>query len=265
MRTIVAGLLITASIFPTLTHAYCLDDCETQSEFYAPLAPPSVDWFGGINYIEHWIRPQKSWNRLFVNSYPGFGVYLGRRLGRFLGLELGWEWTANKSRTTALARGETILEFTNTNPSPVTVNSKVRFKTGYLDLNTYIPVLDGCHCPSNSEVIFMIGVCTTRPKMHFRVNPTDSTRFIQLNNLRNTAEIPPMQQLTYVDGRMRALVRIGIGYQGFVYDNLGFRIMWRYQNNSTLRARYVQDPRFRKVWGDDKSVSLGIFTTFPSF
>lgn len=264
MRFIIAGLLITlgciSGLITNTSYATCIDDCESQNDLYAPLSYPPCNYYMGLTYIQSWLKPRSDWNKLFVTSHPGVSFFFGRRLNQFFSLEIGYEWNTNRPRRYPLLNGTTLLGIPNLSGRDVVVVSKARLKTGYLDLQTHLPILmDDCFGSIKPEFIVMAGISNTRPKMHVHIvspNP---------NIVVTPFLTPSLRRLTFLQGRTRTLYRLGIGVQGFVFNNLALRLMWRFQNTSALRPRLVDTPEFRKMFKDSQSVSLGIFTTFPAF
>lgn len=278
----IASLLISFLLFSNLSFAVCSDDCETQSELYNYISPPPFSWFGGLSYIHHWAPPTGPWGKFFVRTHPGFSFFLGHRFGPHVGAELGWEWTANKSKSQFIPIGGSILRdhFHNLTPSSLILNSKARFKMGYLDFNIYLPFFQDCFCdPIRPELIMKIGVANAKPMLHFYVIPNTDRATPQqiahllrrINELRNAVardpfKLHPINDLLFVNGKTRALLRLGIGMQWFAFTNLGVRIMYRFINTSTWRGRGVlMHPPIRKLFRDDHSLAVSLYSTFPAF
>lgn len=258
--------------------ANCFDDCQSQNELYANYDHPPCNYYGGISYIQSRMAANGEWNRFFVTSHPGFSFYFGRRLNPLFSVELGYEWYSNRPKKFPFLIGETVLGFPNLTNRNLVVTSKARLKTGYLDLQLHLPLWFDDFCYSiQPEFLALVGVSSTKPKMHIRLAHLDRHHHHHHHHHQSTLRPHPfvtheelrhehlVRRITFVQGRTRALYRLGLGLQGFIYNNLGLRFMYRFQNTSALRPRLVATPELRQIFKDSQSVSLGFYTTFPAF
>jgi len=240
-------LLLTCSLASLSLYAGCDEDM-TEMRFIC------YDTYFGVNYKYNWTKPKGDWNRIFPKTHPGFDVYAGWRFLPNFGIELGYDWTSDKPKSTSIPAGTTFLGVTNPGPG-VILTGKVRFKTGHADLNYFLPfkVYLDCTCENfiTPEVIFSFGIAATKTKLDITANE----------------ETPFSDLFTGVDTKSKAIFRAGLGIQTLVIENVGLRALARYETTSTIRVRNDAplanlNRGERKIFKDTISLSAGIYFTF---
>lgn len=270
---LIGSLIIWAVSFSFLAakaHANCFDCC---SQYSILSTPPNV-WYAGVAYTQGFVQPHQEWRRFFFSHVPGTGFYFGRVICDWFSLELGYEWNIDKLKSFVIQPGETVLGVTNYNfpitqdtpgvigrippvgappPGPITIRSKLRFKSGYLDINNFIPVFFGDYCfnlLTKTNIILSIGVANTRPKFHIRLEPTN---------------LYPISELGFLQAKSKAILRLGAGIQGYFYKNFGLRLMVRWYMTNAIRGRdWISAlPRNRYIVGNTWLAYVGVYFAFP--
>ncbi len=212
---------------------------------------PDYDTYMGVNYKLYWIKPVQQWQQLFVEPQPGFNVFLGWRFLPYMATEFGYEWTANKPSSVVIPNTASLLGITNTSGTPITITSKVRFKSGFIDFLGFLPFCLGGVI--NPEIVFSAGVSGMKPCIKMYASPLNSATA----NFTN--------QFTTIEGRSKAVFRFGLGLQMLLVENFGARVMWRVEDTSVLRARnsvVTENIATRKLFHDAQSVTAGFFLNF---
>lgn len=248
----------------------CFDKCEPYRQLSAP---PSV-YYAGITYKLMWLPPRGEWHKFFVSHYSGTGFYFGRVICDLFSIELGYEWNIDKPKSFVVPVNGFVLGVKNfgyvpTNgepgfvgeiippgsvpPGPITIISKVRLKTGYIDVNNYIPIFTPDFCFNQMfkpNIILSAGVANVRPMFHIQVIPQS---------------IFPIDTITFIQAKTKAVLRLGVGFQAYFYKNFGLRVIGRWQGTSALRGRgpITGEPRNRDILGNDKSIYIGLYFAFP--
>ncbi len=220
--------------------------CETR---ICPPNPYDLFTYFGVNYKQFWVHPINDWQRLFVRSNPGFNFYFGGRIYTFFGVEIGYEWTANKPIATLIDPGTSLLGLTNTNPFPVRISSKQRLRSGYIDANLFIPLFISHYF--QPEGIFSIGVAAVKSSVKLQIFPY-------------LAE-PYHTQLRHLNGRGKTLLRIGAGMQSLIINNIGLRIMCQWQDTADIKFQQspvAYAPATRHIFKNSYNVSAGLYFYF---
>ncbi|HXH54605.1 MAG TPA: hypothetical protein VNK03_02545 [Gammaproteobacteria bacterium] len=214
----------------------------------------NYDTYMGVNFKQHWIKPRSGWNNLFVKEQPGFNVYFGWRFHPNFGAEFGYEWTDNKPKAFTVQNGSTLLGISNNSGAPVTLTSKVRFKTGAADLNAFIPL---CATPLWEDVIpegiISLGIAGTKANMKI---------FSDASTAATTAF---SNQFTTIKGRSKAVYRAGVGLQTLVIESFGVRVLWRVESTSLLRGRnsmVTSNSGTRAIFKNASTLAAGLFFKF---
>ncbi len=215
------------------------------------IAHYEYDTYMGVNYKYNLYEPRGDWQRLIAKTHPGFDVYFGWRFHPNFGLELGYDWTANKPVSTAVANNTSLLGIRNTAGESITVTQKIRFKTGHADLNAFIPVpiQDGI----KPEIILSVGASSIKPSMRVAFNETPNNISNYTNQFKNTS------------GKSKTVFRAGIGVQSLMIEDVGIRVLWRYENIAKVRFRnsdIARNPNTQKILFDGHSLSAGLFMKF---
>jgi hypothetical protein len=239
--------LLFSLLFSSLAYAEApFEDMETANKQY--------DTYMGVNFKESWITPRNGWRNLFQNAEPGFNVYFGWRFHPNFGAELGYEWTNNKPKAFTVQNGNTLLRTLNNSGGPITLTSKVRFKTGALDLNAFIPLYA---LPFGEDIIpegiLSLGVAGAKPSVKISAVPLTPATAAFTN------------QFTQIEGRSKAIFRAGLGLQSMVIENFGARILWRLETTSLLRVRngvIANNAGTRAIFKDAGTLAIGLFFKF---
>lgn len=225
--------------------ASCAADCITGAR-----GSNDYDTYMGVNFKQHWIAPRSGWDKLFVKAQPGFNVYVGWRFHPNFGAEFGYEWTDNKPKSFAVQNNSTFLGVTNASGSPVTLTGKVRFKSGALDLNAFIPLMAAPLCEDIiPEGIISMGVAGMKASMKISSDLTSSFS----------------NQFTNIEGRSKAVYRAGLGVQAIVIESFGVRALWRFESTSILRGRnsaVTNTSGTRAIFKNANTLAVGLFFKF---
>lgn len=243
--------IVWVAITSLSTNIYAKYDCDP--ELY--LGEDELPYIFGVNYKQYWIEPQGDWKRLFVKNAPGFNVYFGWRFLPCWELDLGYEWTNNKPLSITIPRGTSLLGATNNTGFVITSISKVRFKSGHADLNTFLPIpyISNYFCNFEPEAIVSLGVAGVKAGMKIGMTP----------NTKGTNQYIGLY--TPIQGRSHAVFRMGLGLQAIVVENVGIRLMWRYENTRVLRGRnsfITQKADTRVIFSNAQTLALGAFLKF---
>lgn len=230
---------------------YCDDYCD---ETLSLTSKCDLPYTFGVNFKQYWIKSRGDWQNFFVKEQPGFDVYFGWRVFPYFGIDLGYEWTANKPLSFVIPRGGSMLGLVNNTPRPITVTSKVRYKTGHADINAFIPIsLNYFNCEFVPEGIISLGVGAMKPHMRIAMSPNNNSTYQYILHY-----IP-------MEGRSRAIFRGGLGIQTMLIEDFGFRFMWRYETTGLLRARnsvITVTPATREIFFNTHSLAAGLFVRF---
>jgi len=213
--------------------------------------PIDYDTYIGGSYKQNWIKPKGEWKQLIPTAQSAFDVYLGWRFAPLLGIELGYEWTMRKPKSIVVPIGGIFMGVPNMTGQNILMTGRIRFKTAHADLNAFIPFRFDEITP---EGIVSIGVAGMNPCMQI----TTEKSAIQARD-----EFSP--QFTPINGRSKAVLRVGLGLQTMVLESVGIRALWRFENTSVLRFRnsvLVSSPGNRDIFHNSQSLSLGLFIKF---
>lgn len=217
------------------------------------LTNPVVDYdtYMGVNYKYNWYAPSGDWKRLLPKKHPGFDAYFGWRFHPSVALELGYDWTANKPMVAVVPNNGSLLGAVNASGSQVSLSSKIRFKSGHADLNAFIPFM--VNESVKPDLIFSIGVASMKPSVKMSTN----TALTPLTS-------PFLNQFLSVNGRSAAVFRAGLGVQSLMVENVGIRVLWRFENTARLRIRDLNTPVLgsQKVFHNGYSLASGVFCNF---
>jgi hypothetical protein len=229
--------------------APCTNTCVSEIE-----DSNNYDTYMGVNFKQNWIKPLNDWNNLFMKAEPGFNAYFGWRFHPNFGAEFGYEWTNDKPKFFVVQNGNSLLGVLNSSGAPVTLTSKVRFKTGAADLNAFIPL------PTLQlwdeiipEGIISLGVAGMKASMKI------------FSNASTPAAATFNNQFTPIQGRSKAIYRAGLGVQALVIESFGIRALWRVESTSVLRGRnsaITSNGGTRKMFKDASTLAVGLFFKF---
>lgn len=209
------------------------------------------DSYVGAGYKQYWIRAKDDWKRLFTGNTPGFTVFAGWRFHPYFGTEIGYEWTTDKPRSMIWQNNESFLNLTNTSGNPIYMDGKVRLKSGYIDLNMFIPI--ALAEDMTPEGIFSVGVAAVKPIL--KIIPTQG-----YNNNAVAGQL--VRDIQTVEGKNKAIWRVGFGLQTLLFGDVGARLFWRFEKTSMLRLRHgpiAEDARTRVMFNNGQSLTLTVF------
>lgn len=267
MRHIKVGLLILLGFLCNISYVAAYSNYDEGVDPY----------YAGFEFKAIRIEGQGDWDRIFTKTYVEPGFFFG---GRFCGMfrlnyaiEVGYNWSITEPKKTLIAPGTTFLgepNDTNINSTTNAINGpgntieaigRLRLKSGYVDLNAYIPFLlpapYECYYP---ELILTAGIAATRPIIEIQSDPLGTVNTANLDTLDGI--------LPFIQGRGKTTFRAGIGLQFQIGYYVGLRAMLRYETFSWLRPRpgVDLDQRSREhMLSDAYSASLGIYYTFLPF
>lgn len=221
------------------------------TDLYSSEAEHFRNYIFGVNYKQSWIKPKGDWRQLFVRTQPGFDVYFGWRFHPMFEVDLGYEWTADKPLSIEIPNNASLLGITNTSGFTVTSVSKIRYKSGHADLNFYFPLF--IFCDFVAEGILTAGVAGMLPSMKIHMLPL------------NRATSLFTSQFVPIRGRSMAVFRGGLGFQTMLIEDVGMRVLWRYEGTSVLRGRnsvVVERAATREIFKNGQSIAVGLFLRY---
>ncbi len=194
-------------------------------------------------------------SNLFKRHYLQGNLYFGLKLCDYLGVELGYEMTPTRTKTSTLNGGELSLGVPVTDPPEVHL-SKSRIKGWHVGLMGFYPV---CNFLGNSlfrnpvELLAYVG--TIRSHCYYQdVQVLEGSGPVNINNFTRTFD------------QTRSLLRLGLGAQ-YTYCTSGVRFMIGYEstkqfNNVSSQEFALSSPKRLKL-KDSWFISLGMFVTIP--
>ncbi len=209
------------------------------------------DSYMGLGFKQYWVRPKSDWRKLFKANTPGFLFFAGWRFQPNFSLELGYEWTADNPKMFLLNNNDSLFSSQNTTGQNLSIEGKVRFKSGYADINVLFPLrLTEDFAP---EGIFSFGIASVKPIIRLS-NPNE--------NQQNAAATTYMDQFRFIEGRSKAVPRIGFGLQTNIFGDVGVRVLWRFEKTSVLRFRngpFSHGESSRVLFDNAQTLSISIF------
>ena len=173
----------------------------------------------GVDYTQTYMRAQGAWNLIFPKSYPGASVYVGTRFHENFGFELGYDWSARRTKDYVLPAGSSFFGGTVTSPNGLRGSTKIRRTGGYLDLLGTLPVAE---CV---ELLGSIGFGWVQPKI--------VTSFSSGTAASSTTS----SAISSVSGKGRGVFRLGFGGIFMVTESVGVRAKINWASTSTLRLK----------------------------
>jgi hypothetical protein len=201
------------------------------------------DTFAGLGYKQYWVSPKTEWKPVLRGNTSGFAFLVGQRVHDYFAVELGYEWTTDKPKTVSVANGSSLLGVPTA--ADVNIQSKLRFKTGYADLQLLMPFK--LTETFNPELIVALGVGTMKPSIRFSSDPATTSAFTNA--------------FTTFKGKSKTVGRIGLGLQSFLTESIGVRVIWRFENTATLRGSnsvIAQNPATRTLFKNGQSAFVGL-------
>lgn len=187
----------------------------------------------GLDYYQAWMNGQNTINAggtqingssAFAKSYPGATAYIGAKFNDNFGVELGYDWSTNKSHTTST--------------STITLSEKVRRSAGHLDLVGYLPMND---C---SSLFLSFGGAIAKAK---------------ITNLSYTTA--GVSHVLDVSSKAKTLLRAGLGVNYMFTSVFGARAKVGWEGTSYLRNN-IDKGGDKKYFRDSGTFALGAFAQF---
>jgi hypothetical protein len=173
----------------------------------------------GIDYTQTYMRAKNSWNLILPKDYPGASFYVGTRFHENFGLELGYDWSARKTKNFTLPNGSAFFGGRITSPGALSGNTKIRRTGGYVDVLGAFPVAE---CV---ELLGSVGFGWVQPKIvtSFTTEAAGAT--------------PASSAISSVSGKGRGVFRLGIGGIFMVTEMVGVRAKINWASTSTIRVK----------------------------
>jgi len=194
---------------------------------------------------------KKQGDNVFKKTFPQANIYAGFRVNDYVGVELGYEITATRTRQVLLSPGQYEV-----GGDPIergaflSIIGVSRLHGLHTNLVGFYPILD--YCP-NLKLIGSIGVSNLR---------------IILESIPVADEagpIPPGDPYTRTYVARRNVLRLGGGFQHMVTPCVGLRGMINWEETSRFRHILPKQPATPDIYAVVKnsySVSFGIFVNF---
>lgn len=227
------------------------------------VAQEEVGSYVGTGYKQSWARGQLVGQGLLPRWYPGFAAFLGSRLHRHFGFELGFE--RQKGGRVTRVMGFPVLTgwasifhadssvTTFSTYSQLSTNARIRFSAPYyVDLNAYYPVVDGVELTGHVG----LGRGKLSQELASSVQTTTVSQVIQ-----GPAPAPPPvalvpRALNVRESHRRAIWRVGLGLQYMPLDSLGVRGLAGWESYSNFG--FAGAPSFK----GNVSLTAGAFYKF---
>lgn len=196
----------------------------------------------GIDYKQLWVKGKGFWSNKIAKSFPGGTVYLGTNFTECFGAEVGYSWTMRKHHRGAIIGGPLFPT-----PNNAIVRTHTRFHSFHFDLNGYVP-LDNCW-----ELIGSIGIGSMKPRVEAVVENQGGLTTDQVNIIQS------------VNGKSKAVWRLGVGAQFLFTECVGARAMLRWEATESLRITglgFGSERHGRKAFKDAVSLAAGVFVRF---
>lgn len=203
----------------------------------------------GVDYQQVWMKGKDFGNVKFSNalpkSYPGASVYVGSRFCEYLGLELGWDWAAKKTKN--FTGADLAIDNTPANAAArgASAKSSVKRQGTHLDLLTYVPVAD-CF-----ELMFGAGIGYVTAKTELTSNNSDLVRLA-------SSYVGKTHKAKSMVGR----IRLGGNYM--FNECIGARALLGWESTNNLRASTAAGGTGIKFYPykDSLTAALGLFYKF---
>lgn len=217
------------------------------ADFLADLQPVI-----GVDYYQAWMKGKNFNNRVLPKSYPGATIYVGTRFNECFGIELGYDWSANKKKSWTVSQNTTVSGVTANNT--ITGTSKVRRSGGHLDLVGFIPVAD-CF-----EVFGTLGYGWVQA----RVKETNVS--VTGANLTLAQRSAIANGITSGSTKGRSVFRLGVGANYMVTDCVGLRAKLGWETTSGLKHHHHTNTAVygfsNRGFKDSGTLALGAFVKF---
>lgn len=192
--------------------------------------------YAGIGYKQNWTKGKGFWSNKVAKSYPGGEVFLGAKFTECFGAEVGYNWTARKTKTGGFGRHNRFFNnntftyngvtYTGFNNRDWRVKTKTRFQAFYLDLMGYLP-LDNCW-----ELIGAVGISSMKGKISANVH--HHRRHNNFNGFNYSRD--GWRNIESAHGKNKAVWRLGAGASYLFTECVGLRGMVRWEGTEALRV-----------------------------
>lgn len=237
---------------------YC-EECPMVYSFQEPYNSGWIEWtaFTGIDYDWNRVTAVRDWKKLLPGSAPGINFYVGGRVLRYVGLEVGYEAFLKRRQSLTFSVGDTYFGTPVTALTAGRVEHSLSLYGWYFDLKGYLPMENWLEvaCIRCIDVVGTVGFGLIQPRVH----------------VSSTALIFRRVGQATLDTEKKGVFRVGAGVECLVTDLLGIRAMFHWKRLSALSLRNhrfanvfpsfpigEQDQAFRHSVG----ASLGLFITY---
>jgi hypothetical protein len=242
------GISISATILTFASLQAYAFDCMDPINYY-------VQPYMGIDAQWRVTQPVRGFGQnLFKRHYLQGNLYIGAKICDYLGVELGYEMTPTRTKTSTVGADELSLGVPS-DPPEIHIN-KSRIQGGHLGLMGYYPV---CNFLGNTlfrnpvELLGYVGVVRL-------------TSYFQDVTVMRGGDPVDVRFNTRTYNDTRNLLRLGLGAQ-YTYCTSGIRFMIGYEDTSQFRnvpsKEFATTSSMRLKLKDSLFVSLGIFVTVP--
>jgi hypothetical protein len=200
----------------------------------------NLDAYLGLSFKYNRITPVDHWSRVLIANHPGYDVYVGGYINECWSVDVGYDWTDHKTKSTNFTAGDSLLGVTNTGGVLSSVKGRVRIKASHFDINYFVPSKKRPY-----SFIFSLGLAVVKPSLNLIWTPGVLTAAD--NNFN-------------VKGRTTVYPRLGVGIQSMFTDSIGFRAMARWENSNQIRGRFgaAELPDYRYIFHNGVSFSIGL-------
>jgi hypothetical protein len=202
--------------------------------------------FVGVDYLQAWMEGKGTMpnsnvagQNAFKKSYPGATVYVGTKFMDNLGLELGWDTSSAKTRTSTgavAANGATIAG------SGVTLSNKTKRSGFHVDLVGFMPV--DCW-----ELFGSLGYGSVKAKVS--------------NQTATFTGTTPAQQAAFntaypLSSKQKGVFRLGVGASYMFTDMFGLRAKLGWESTNNLRLTAANGTKVN-LFKNSTTLALGAF------
>lgn len=200
----------------------------------------------GVDYYHAWMKGKNNFSSVVPKSYPGATFYLGTKFHECFGVELGFDWSAKKSKNFTFAVPAT----STVGATTITGKNTVRRSQIHLDLIGYLPIVDDCF-----ELFGTIGYGWFKPKFH--------EEFTQRLNVASSTQAAGtvIRSGTFSRSKGKSIFRLGVGAMYMVTDCIGLRAKLGWETTSSVRYTGINGTHF-KPFKDTGTLAVGAFVKF---
>ncbi len=184
------------------------------------VASAEIDMFPylGVDYTQTYMRARNSWNLIYPRDYPGASFYVGTRFHENFGVELGYDWSARRTKNFALPSGTSFFGGV-IGPNGLAGKTKVSRTGGYLDILGTVPVAECI------ELLGTVGFGWVQPKVETSFSSEVAGATTTSSAIASTS------------AKGRGVFRLGIGGIFMVTEMVGVRAKINWASTSTIRLK----------------------------